>query len=248
MGYREPNRLEYLRQPHVLAIVVILAIIFVTAITTGVRRMQQIQRAATADTYHACKEFVSDDLLCRFAANNQARGSANSIVTTTTTSGPSTEVEILEIESSDRMKSTTLKNDQPIEAYIVIDAVTYMKDYDEDVWLMYTDVLFEPSSDQITYNFSSANSQDVVEFRDYYTYQGVEACEDYRCHVYEITYPDEPGISSRVWFDTEQFLLRKHRSSNDNLIVHTRFSYQNVSVAAPSPVKEITEDELDAYL
>ncbi len=248
MEFRETNRREYLRQPHVIIIGIIILCVIAAALISGVRRVQQMQRAANGDVFDACSEFVPDEILCRFAASNQSKGSANSIVTTTTTNGEKTEVTTIEIESPDRMKSVSLDGLQEIEAYIILDAVTYVKDLDENIWAMYTDSEFTPSEDSVNYDFTSANAQDVIEFRDRYTYKGTESCDDRTCHKYEIIDTTQPDTTTSMWFDTEEFLLRKYATISSEFTSQTQFRYQDVKISAPSPTREVTESELEAYL
>lgn len=247
MSFRDTNRLEYFKQPHVLAIGILLIVICVVAMFTAIRRVQQIQHAVSSETYDACRQFVSDELLCQFASANEQAGSKNYKVATTTTNGQTTEVSTVEIEHADRMKSTTLDGLEETEAYIIIDETTYVKDYTDNTWAKYTDPAFSPSEDSIAYDFTNANSEDVIEFRDRYKNVGTEPCENLTCHKYEVRYPDSEAVTY-LWFDTEEFILRRYLTNEGDVTTNSQFSYGPVSIEAPSPTKDVTAEEIESYL
>lgn len=247
MGFRDVNRREYLRQPHVIVIGLLICLAVAGAVFTAVRRVQHMQKVANLETYEACKEFVSDDNLCRFASANQTDGSKNYVVTTTTTNGETTEISTVEVENSDRMKSVTVDGPKEIEAFVIIDDATYVKDMNDGVWAKYTDPDFAPSQESIQYNFSNASSEDVVEFRDYYKAQGKEPCGDFTCFKYQVQRPDS-GATTFIWFDDQDFLMRRYQVYEDGVTTNNQFEYREITVEAPAPVKEVTTEELEEYL
>lgn len=247
MSFRDSNRFEYFKQPHILVICILLILVCVAAILTGVRRVQQMQDAASANTYDACRQFVDDELLCKFAQANEAEGSENYTVTTTTTNGETTEVSTVQIAHADRMKAVTLNGLEEVESYTVIDATTYVKDYSDDTWAKYEDPDFTPSESKISYDFTNANSEDVIEFRDRYKNRGTEPCGEHTCHMYEVSYPDSEA-KTFIWFDTEKFLLRRYQTTDTEVTTNAQFSYGPVQIDAPSPTKDVSADEIESYL
>lgn len=247
MGFHDTNKFEYFKQPHIVIIGVILLLICIAAVFTGVRRVQQMQNAANADTYDACRQFVNDELLCKFARANETEGSENYTVTTTTTNGETTEISTVQIAHADRLKAITLDGSKEIESYTVIDETTYVKDYNDDTWAKYKDPDFTPSEDTISYDFTSANSEDVIEFRDRYKNKGTEPCGEQTCHMYEVSYPDSEATTF-IWFDTEKFLLRRYQTTDAEVTTNSQFSYGPVQIDAPAPTKDVSADEIESYL
>lgn len=247
MSFRDSNRLEYFRQPHVLLVCALLILVCVAAIFTGARRIQQMQDAASASTYDACRQYVTDETLCRFAQANEAAGSENYSVTSTTTNGETTEISTVQIANADQMKAITLQGSKEVESYVIINATTYVKDYQDNVWAKYEDPEFIPSEGSIQYDFTNANSEDVIEFRDRYSNKGTESCGEMTCHRYEVHYPDSEATTI-IWFDTENFLLRRYQTTDNQVTTNSQFSYGNVEVKAPTPTKDVSAEEIESYL
>lgn len=247
MKFWEDNRLEYFKQPHIVLLGILLLAVCIGAAYTSVSRIKQMQNAANAGTYEACQQFIEDNLLCRFASAHEQDGSQNYTITSTTTNGDVTEVSTIEVTHADKMKSVTLAGLKEIEAYIVIDETTYVKDYADNVWAKYADPDFTPSQHSIQYDFSNAYSEDVIEFRDYYKNVGTEPCGELKCHKYEVRYPDDDGVTY-LWFDTDNFLLRRLLSNNPDSTTNNQFTYGSVIIEAPSPTKDVSADEIESYL
>lgn len=245
------GRFEYIKQPHIIVIIIVIMIAVCAAFVTGFLRIRDIQRRQSMETTQACQELVKDEALCRFAAASITGGKRSQIITSTTTNGETTEVSTLEVENPARMKSVTLDGLQEVEAYVVIDAVTYVKDYSDNTWAMFDDPEYDPASAESTdtsYDFTSAQSPDVIEFRDHYKSEGMEPCGDFTCYKYGIIDPDSGHTTSYIWFDDKDFLLRRHMLTQDGVTTNMQFSYQPVTIQAPSPTKPVTAEELEAYL
>ncbi len=249
MGFRDVNRREYLKQPHIIVIGVVIIFVLIMAVYTGFRRINQMQTAASLETAEACQEFVDDENLCKFAAQNEQHSSQSFVSTNTTTDGNTTEINTLEHESAMRVRSVTLSGLTEIESYVIIDDTTYVKDYSDDTWAKYTDPDYQPSDDAIDYDFSSATTDDVVDFRDNYTAQGTEPCGNLTCYKYDVSYLEgDVVITTSIWFDTQEFLLRRYLSADDTVTSNTQFDYKSVRVTAPSPTKDVSQEQIEEYL
>lgn len=243
------SRFEYIKQPHIMVLIAIVVLVIGLAVFTGVRRVQNNHRVANLETYDACREFIDDEPLCHFAAANETSAIENYVINSTTTNGSTTEISTLEVESADRLKSVTLIGPKQTEAYVVIEADTYVKDLSDGVWAHYADPEYEPSEPVVsTYDFTNAASADVVEFRDRYKQVTSEPCGQLTCYKYQVINPDDEMVETYVWFDDQDYLLRRHLSISDGITVNNQFEYHDVTITAPSPVKSVSAEEIEDYL
>ncbi len=249
MSHSTGDRFEYIKQPHIIMLLLVVLCAIGFAVYSGVNRVQDINRIATLDTYDACREFIDDEPLCRFAAASEQDTQENYVITSTASNGDATEISTIEIETADRMKSTTFDGPKEIEAFVVIDAASYVKDYADGLWALYEDPEFV-ASDPVAeiYDFSSAQAASTVELRDNYHPEGTELCGGLTCYKYRISAADETSITSYIWFDDTDFLLRRHMTISEGVTTTNQFDYRTVSITAPSPVKTVTEEEFDAFL
>lgn len=250
MAFWQKEKFEYIRQPHILALTVLIVIAVCAALMSGYFRFRDILRRQTSETTQACMELINDEALCRFAAANEVASTQSQIITTTTTNSDTTEVSTIEIESPTRLKSVTLLGLHEVEAYVVIDATTYVKDYEDGIWATYTDETFsqEIQGTAVKYDFTSPRSEDVIEFRDRYRFEAMEPCDNLTCYKYGIQDPDSGNITTYVWFDNENYMLRRYMSIKDDYTTNMQFTYQAVTIEAPSPTKPITAEDLEEYL
>lgn len=73
-----------------------------------------------------------------------------------------------------------------------------------------------------------------------YTKVGTEQCGDLTCFKYQIVDADTPDIKQFLWFDTQNYQLRRMQITNaDGTVFEATFSYGKVSISEPSPVKEL---------
>lgn len=72
---------------------------------------------------------------------------------------------------------------------------------------------------------------------------GKEACGDRQCFKYEMTDPADPGSVSIIWFDTKEYKPRKVTTTLDGATSEATIEYGNVTIAAPTNVRELAEDE-----
>lgn len=82
-------------------------------------------------------------------------------------------------------------------------------------------------------------SKDEATAKTNYKAEGKEACGNLTCFKYQVIDPADGGTTSYIWFDTKDYQLRRSLSDNDTTKNDTVFSYDNVSVKAPSPFKEL---------
>lgn len=68
---------------------------------------------------------------------------------------------------------------------------------------------------------------------------GTEGCGTLTCFKYQIIDPESPGTTQFLWFDNKDYQLRRmYVESVDGKFDQT-YTYQNVTVTAPSPSKDL---------
>lgn len=131
---------------------------------------------------------------------------------------------------------------------IVIGDTTYIKDFADGKWWKQTqkpEELDTEMGDKIKeYEVDPAEEQ--VEYAKMkYNNLGEEACGDLMCYKYEELDPnnEDPASSGRrlFWFDTKDYLLRKDLSEFGEFSSTSEYSYDDISVEAPSPTKDVPE-------
>lgn len=242
------DRFEYVKQPHILALIVVSILIIGGAIYTGVRRIADISRRASLDTETACLEQIGDADLCRFAAVSQKSGFSNFKSVTTETAENSVRVTTLEVEKPDHMRSVTVSGGKETSAYVMIGADAYVKDYSDGVWAAYTDPDYQPEADLIEYDFSAPGSPDTVEFRDNYQAEGSEPCGELTCFKYRVLDPEDPDAATFLWFDDQDYQIRRLQTTDSGNTVDIQYSYLPVNIDPPAPVKPVDEQTFTALL
>lgn len=68
---------------------------------------------------------------------------------------------------------------------------------------------------------------------------GKEACDSLTCFKYQVVYPDNTEQTEFLWFDDKSYQLRHTVNEDASSKSDTKFSYDNVTVKAPSNFKEL---------
>lgn len=249
MSFWKSDRYEYVRQPHILALLAIGLIVLVGALYTGISRLQDQQRRSTLPADVACMELVSDEALCRFAAASEESASLSYKSVTTTVSGTETTVVFTEYENPDRISMLTQVNGQETDAFMLLDADNYARDYSDGMWAHYRDEGFEATAATAqSFDFSSEFSADVMEFRDNYVRMGTEPCDDRTCYKYRISSSEDTTQDLYIWFDDVDYLIRRYEITNEQAASTTQYTYSPVKLTAPATVKELDEEAFTALI
>lgn len=72
-----------------------------------------------------------------------------------------------------------------------------------------------------------------------YTKVGTEKVGNYNCLKYKVVDPSAPNTTTFMWFDNKTFQLRKVQYTAEGSTTTATFSYDKVTVSAPSPVTEL---------
>lgn len=176
-----------------------------------------------------------DEDVCKFLsswkANKQYR------MTTTDADGNKSVFEIDGEKSHMKMDM----NGSPYET-ITIEKVTYTKS--GDVWYKQTakDTEQEKTQEQkVEFKEPAKKEGETEEAKNTTTYKkiGKEKCGDLMCFKYEVIDSSAQDQKQTIWFDDKDYQLRK---TSDGTTV-TTFEYSGVSIKAPSPVKELGENQ-----
>jgi len=170
-----------------------------------------------------------------------AQSNVNAVRMVSTSSGKGTkDTTEYQIKGEDflyRMKEED--GGKEVSQMIIIGDTTYVKDYSDSKWWK------QVSSEEVMQEKKAASPYDTkLEFQmedpNLYKSLGTEACGTLSCHKYEQTFKDSPGTRT-FWFDTKKYLLRKETSAYGEFSNEIEYSYDGISISAPSPTKDIPE-------
>lgn len=127
-----------------------------------------------------------------------------------------------------------------VSQVVVIGEATYVKDYSDETWWKQTAKAEETPQEETPVTPEDLKEAYMKEDPALYKGLGQEACGDLTCYKYEQTYKDSPGTRT-FWFDTKKYLLRKQVSGYGEFSSTVEYSYDGVSISAPSPTKDVPE-------
>lgn len=248
MEARDTSKLEFIKQPHIMALITILVICIVGALFTTGRRVNQTLQLSSMETFDACYELVNDEPLCKFAAKDEATADDSYVLSITTTSENSEEINIIKAENPKKTSSTTHQNGDLIDETIILGNEIYIKDYSDNVWAHYTEEAEEDTEETISYDFTSETSEDVQSFKDDHKFEAMEQCDDKMCYKYKITHDADTNSYSYLWFDDQEFLTRRILTVDTDTSTNMAFEYKAVTIDVPTPTKEISLEDLEEFL
>lgn len=191
----------------------------------------------------ACKKTINDNDLCRFFGSWDAN--QKFAVEMTTASNGSSSKSTYKVDGEKMYIKTD--GDYAMEM-ITIGDDTYTKA--GDVWWKKTNKPDAPAADTTT---AEVADRDQFKFDEptadkttgpQYKKLGKEACGSFTCFKYQMIDTTSSGETVYLWFDDSKFLMRKMSTeSSDGSRMEQVYSYENVSVPTPSPVKELAENQ-----
>lgn len=179
-----------------------------------------------------CKQ--DDPDLCKFLNNWKNPGDMT--MTFSTTGGGKTYQGVFKLDgdNSEMTSATAGKEDMHV---ISIGETTYTLDYADNKWWKYTPTSSEASDSVVSETKESLDFD--ADGQTTYKKIGKEACGKFNCFKYQVVEPGNEDSTEYIYFDDKDYLLRKTRSEGkDGTISESTIEYGNVSVSAPSPVKE----------
>lgn len=195
--------------------------------------------AALQDALKNAKCDYDDKDLCKFFTSYKAQKyfTVNSV---SESDGQKTTMS-LKSEGTDK-SYLKLGGDTPYEV-ITIGQTTYTKAADGTWWKQTT------KNDTAT-DLKNEASVDLEEpgstetAKTTYKKIGKEACGGLTCFKYQEIDPNDTGTTSYLWFDDEDYQLRRTQTtSSDGSKSDSTYSYNKVNISEPSPVKELGENQ-----
>ena len=190
---------------------------------------------AVADALKNAKCTYSDADLCK-AFESMKLHESYALTSTSKESDGTTSTSVIEVDGAN--KSHIKISGATSYETIFINDTLYTKA--GDTWYKQT----VPQSDASKYKDSTtsslpqpaASSTDTTADTAVYTKVGKEACGNLTCFHYKVTETD--GTVTNIWFDDQDYQIRRIQTEGDTPFDAT-FTYDNVKVSAPSPVKDL---------
>ena len=171
-----------------------------------------------------------------------AQSNVNAVRMVSTSSGKGTkDTTEYQIKGEDflyRMKEED--GGKEIAQMIIIEDTTYVKDYSDSKWWKQVSKPEEVMQEENVATPDEQKQKYQNEDPTLYKSLGTEACGSLSCQKYEQTFKDSPGKRT-FWFDTKKFLLRKETSVYGEFSNGIEYSYEGISISAPSPTKDVGE-------
>lgn len=225
-------------------IIVVIAVVVVLLGGVGYVAWNQFGKQAVADvTMDAATRAAKDECekkndkdICRFVTNWKKNDKYR--ITSVSGSGNKSVITI------DGKKTHMASSGELTAEIISIDNTTYTKA--GGVWYKQTTKTPEQNpGKQSEVEFKEPADEGEAPTEDKTTYKKLakEACGKLQCFKYEVVNPDNADSKEFIWFDDQDYKLRKSVTQSPDSKSEQTFDYDNVSVAVPSPVKELAADE-----
>jgi outer membrane lipoprotein-sorting protein len=200
------------------------------------------QTASSKVVEDECKKAIDDKDFCKFASSVNFNQDYKTVITSTSAEGNS--VMTLQSDSDGNTSANTTVNGEEVAAYVMLDDTSYTKDLTDGSWFKFTNETSEDInvSDDLDLDFEEDTSTPEVDKTEYKKI-GKEACGNDTCFKYQIIDPEAPTDEQFVWFDDKDYQLRRFSFKNSEGTSDMTYSYENVTITAPSPTKEMPSAE-----
>jgi hypothetical protein len=211
------------------------------------RNSDELKVVASTDktAVRACQKTFHDDDLCKFTGKyNIDNVSYQMIITTTGKDGTGTSTFQSDGRGNTSMSSTI---NGLTTSFILFDRTSYMKDNSDGSWYKF------PRSDNNAPKPTNPNS--AIAFAATadasassnisYKKLGKEACGKLNCFKYQMIDKEAPGNITYFWFDDQDFQLQHYFAQDTRGTTDMIFSYQPVSIKAPTPTKDFSGGSFD---
>lgn len=247
--------------PLILLVVVLLAAVggagyFVYSKNSEKKDSTNGQSVSNKAVEEECKKEIDDKDFCKFASSFSLDESFKSVITTTSPEG--TNVIAMETDGNGGTRSVTSTNGQVVGEFIGTKEATYIKDLSDGYWTKYSmdisDEATDIPSDDLDFDF---DEDETTPDNTQYKSLGKEACGNLTCFKYQIIDPTNPSDESYVWFDDDDYKLRRWQFKNSEGTSEITYEYTSVTITEPSPLKDApsvegidaaTQAEIDAML
>lgn len=217
-------------------LIVVIAVIVIGALAFGYfkffgKQGGTVSNVLSPSSSSECKQ--DDPDLCKFLNNWKNPGDMTMSFSTTGGGTANQGVFKLDGDNSEMTSVTAGKEDMHI---VSIGETTYTLDYTDNKWWKYTPTASEESDSVVSETKESLDFD--ADGQTTYKKIGEEACGKFNCFKYQVIESGNTESTEYIYFDDKDYLLRKTRSESSGVISESTVEYGNVSVSAPSPVKE----------
>lgn len=182
-----------------------------------------------------CEE--NDPDLCKFLNANAAATEELTLDAVTTGGDTASSTMHMEIEG-DRTRLTVSESNKETMDQITIGNTYYGEDYTDSTWWKYESKTEAELEDAPITAEDVDASERLTENKATYEAKGKEPCGTYTCFKYRVI---TPGLDDEehIFFDDKQYKLRKITSLSANgMLTETTYSYDKLSISAPTLTKE----------
>jgi hypothetical protein len=193
-----------------------------------------------------------DPDLCKWLNNTSQFTSFRSTTSYTLLGKTQTSVTVIDGE---KYQSITSENSKENANFISIGDTSYTKDYSDNKWFKETLKPATKEENQKNTTDLKTTVSDAKPDKLAYKKGTKEACGNLMCFKYDLV---AAGASSSVFFDDNEYKLRKVTSGTGAQALTIEYSYDNINISAPSPTKDTapaavvpaqpTQAEIDAAL
>lgn len=190
-------------------------------------------------TEDACNTAVHDSTLCKFAASYNPTNTAYK-ATATTTNGDNDGTLTIESDGKGNYSLSGTSAGQSLDT-ITIGSTSYIKDASSGTWFKYgsdsSSSTSNPASD-FKLSVSDITGNGSITYKNL----GTEACGSLTCYKYQQIDKNNASDTSYFWFDNKDYQLRRFSITDPSTgTTDMSFSYENVSITAPSPVQDVSQ-------
>lgn len=181
----------------------------------------------------------NDPNLCKFV-NNWKTVDYMTMTSSWKDAAYSTDVKVVfKIQNKKNTQMIIEQNGKETSNSIMIDTVSYTKDYSDNKWFKYTIDPIDNPNGSIAQDFNFDTKASDANDKTIYKSAGTEACGNLTCFKYEIIQPDGTDVFQFIYFDNKEYKLRKMRAEYSNkTIAESTISYDKFTISEPSPIKE----------
>lgn len=177
-----------------------------------------------------------DKDLCKFFTSYKEH--KNYKVTGKTVSGEEESTSVIKAEGKDKTHMTVSGGGLNMET-ITIGKTTYTKGADGTWWKQTSDDTKleegKSESEEIELVEPTEAETSMIEYKKI----GKEKCGDLECLKYEVIDPKSSDTTQYIWFDTKDYQIRRMTIESPDGSSDMTYSYEDVKVTEPSPVKEL---------
>jgi len=187
----------------------------------------------------ACNKSINDSVFCKFASHfSLATAYTTTITSTSATSGSSTMT--LKADGKNNTSLTATSGGAESLASVTLNGTSYIKDESTGVWIKYPASTSAPTSTDPTSNIKFSANDITANNTTSYKNLGKEACGSLTCYKYQVMDTGQAGTTSYIWFDTQNYQMRRYSATTADGTSDMTFSYGAVNITAPTPVQDFS--------